>query len=132
MIYLLFADALVVVHFAIVLFILFGQAAILVGAARGWRWIRNLRFRLAHLAAIVVVAFQAVFGVLCPLTVWENDLLQLAGHAGRPGTFVGRIVRSMLYYDFPLWVFAITYAAFALLVIATLVLVPPRRGGSRT
>jgi hypothetical protein len=127
MAYALLADLLVAVHFAFMAFIVLGQAVILAGGALGWGWVRNLRFRLAHLGAIVFVAMEALLGVLCPLTRWEFELRERAGQGGRPGTFVGRLLHDLLYYDFPPWVFTVAYVAFALLVAATWVFLPPRR-----
>ena len=117
------ADAILVVHFAIVLFIVGGLVAIWIGAAAGWRWIRNPWFRYAHLFAIVFVAGEALIGMACPLTVWEDAL---RGGA-RAESFVGRWVRSILFYEAPEWVFTTAYAAWALATLLTLRFVPPRR-----
>jgi hypothetical protein len=117
------ADLLVVVHFAIVLFIVGGLVAVWAGAALGWRWIRSPWFRYLHLAAIGYVALEALAGIACPLTVWE-DLLR---GGARPDSFVGRWVRRLIYYDAPEWVFTVAYLAWALATLATLRLVPPRR-----
>jgi hypothetical protein len=35
-------------------------------------------------------------------------------------------VSGLLYYDFPVWVFALLYVAFGLVVLLTWRLVPPR------
>jgi hypothetical protein len=118
----LIADVVLVVHFAFVLFVVGGFALILAGAALGWRWVRNRAFRYAHLAAIVFVAAEALVGVACPLTVWE-DVLRRAAPDG-PG-FVARWVSRLLYYDLPDWVFATAYVVFASAVAVTLWLVPP-------
>ena len=117
------ADLLVVVHFAIVLFVVGGLLAVWAGAALGWRWVRDPWFRYLHLAAIGFVAAEALIGMACPLTVWE-DLLR---GGARPDSFVGRWVRRLLYYDAPEWLFTVGYVAWALATLATLRLVPPRR-----
>jgi len=117
------ADLLVVVHFAIVLFIVGGLVAVWAGAPLGWRWVRNPAFRYLHLAAIAFVAAEALFGIACPLTVWE-DLLR---GGARPDSFIGRWVRRLMFYEAPEWVFTIAYVAWALATLATLRLVPPRR-----
>jgi len=41
--------------------------------------------------------------------------------------FMSRLVRRIIFYDFPTWVFTLTYILFALLVAATFLLAPPRR-----
>ena len=68
------ADVLLVVHFLIVAFIVGGLLLVWIGAALGWRWVRNPWFRYLHLGAIAFVAAEALFGVMCPLTVWEDTL----------------------------------------------------------
>jgi len=117
------ADLLVAVHFAVVLFIVGGLLAVWLGAALGWRWVRNPWFRYLHLAAIAYVAAEALLGVACPLTVWEDVLRG----GTRPGSFVGRWVHRLIYYDAPEWVFTTVYVAWTLATLATLRLVPPRR-----
>src|SRR5579859_5941097 len=74
MYYRLAADAMSAVHLALMLFVVFGQLAILVGIVCRWRWIRNPYFRWSHMAVILTVAAEAVLSVNCPLTDWENDL----------------------------------------------------------
>ena len=117
------ADALLVVHFAIAAFIVAGLVLVWLGAALGWRWVRDPWFRYAHLAAIAFVAAQALAGIACPLTVWE-DLLR--GNL-QAGSFVGRWVRRLLYYEAPPWVFTAAYVAWTTATLLTLRLVPPRR-----
>ena len=117
------ADALLVVHFAIVAFIVGGLILTWVGAALGWRWVRNRTFRYLHLAAIAFVALEALAGYACPLTVWEN----LLRGGTRPESFVGDWVSRLLFYQAPEWVFTTLYVAWAAATLATLRLLPPRR-----
>jgi len=117
------ADVVVALHFAIVVFIVGGLVLVWVGAAARWTWVRNPWFRYAHLAAIVFVAAEALAGMACPLTVWED---MLRGGA-RPDSFVGRWMRRLLFYEAPEWIFTTAYCAWAAASVLTLVLVPPRR-----
>ena len=117
------ADALLVVHFLIVAFIVGGLVLVWLGVALGWQWTRNPWFRYLHLGAIAFVAAEALAGVACPLTVWEDAL-----RGGTPAeSFVGRWIRRLLFYQAPEWVFTAAYCAWATATIVTLVLVPPRR-----
>jgi hypothetical protein len=100
-----------------------GLLVVWVGAGVGWRWVRNPWFRFLHLGAIAFVAAEALVGVMCPLTVWE-DMLR---GGTRAESFVGRWVRYFLYYDAPEWVFTVAYVAWALATLVTLRLVPVRR-----
>jgi hypothetical protein len=119
----LLADFLVVLHFALVAFIVGGLLLTWIGAALDWRWVRNRWFRYLHLGAIAYVAAEALLGIACPLTVWE-DLLR---GGVRPESFVARWVHRLLYYRAPEWVFTAAYLLWALATLATLRLVPPRR-----
>ncbi len=115
------ADALLVLHFAIVVFVVGGLILTWIGAALGWRWVRNPWFRYAHLGAIAFVALEALIGMVCPLTAWEDAL---RGGA-RPESFIGRWVQRLLYYRAPDWIFTALYLAWAAATLATLRLVPP-------
>jgi polyferredoxin len=119
----LLADALLVLHFAIAVFIVGGLLLVWAGAALRWPWIGNPWFRYLHLAAIAFVAAEAILGYACPLTIWED---MLRGGV-RPDSFVGRWVKRLLYYEAPEWVFTAAYAAWTLATLLTLRLVPPRR-----
>ena len=128
----LLADAVVVVHFAYVLFAVGGEVLVLAGGLLHWRWVRNLPFRLVHLSAVALVAAEALLGVICPLTEWEYRLRVLAGqHVELQLSFIARLVRAVIFYDFPAWVFTTAYVGFALLVAGTFLLYPPRRRGRR-
>jgi len=123
----LLADALVVIHLLYILFVVGGEAAIIAGGIRGWAWVRNLPFRVAHLCAIVMVAAEALLGWICPLTEWEYQLRVAAGQQGeRDISFVGRLFRLIVFYDLPTWFFTILHVSIALVVVVSLILVPPR------
>jgi uncharacterized protein DUF2784 len=122
----LVADAILAIHALFVLFVVGGLVLILLGARR-WSWVRNRAFRILHLAAIAFVAAEALLGITCPLTIWE-DMFRAAGPGQR--SFIGRWVARLLYYDFPEWVFATAYCAFALAVLWTWRAVPPRTRSS--
>ena len=115
------ADAVLVVHFAYVTFVVGGLLLIWAGYAAGWRWVRNWWFRAAHLAAITFVAVETVLGFVCPLTLWEDALRNRTGEVG----FIERWLHRLLFYDFPAWVFIVAYVLFAALVAATWFLVSP-------
>jgi hypothetical protein len=105
-----------------------GEILILAGGLLGWRWVRNLPLRLTHLAAVVLVAVEALLGVVCPLTDWEFRLRELAGQqVERQLSFVARLVRAIIFYNFPSWVFTVAYVGFAVLVAGSFLMIPPRR-----
>jgi hypothetical protein len=120
------ADLVLVTHTAFVCFVVAGLVLVVIGGVRGWRWVRNPWFRLAHLLAIGLVAVQAWFGAICPLTTLENTLRARAGDAIYRGSFIAYWLESLLYYRAPPWLFAVCYTAFGLLVVASWVVVRPR------
>ena len=123
----LLADAILLAHFAVVIFIVGGLPLIWIGAARGWRWVRNRWFRITHFAAIVFVALEALAGIWCPLTVWEDALRG----AGSDKSFIARWVHRLMFYSFPERVFTVAYVLFAAVVALTLILIPPERRRAR-
>jgi hypothetical protein len=117
------ADTIVVVHLLIMLFVVTGVPLVYLGAVRHWTWVRSWRWRLLHLVAIAVIAAESIFGIDCPLTVWED---KLRGQQTTSG-FIERWIDRILFYDAPTWVFTSAYVAFAVLVIITWVAVPPTK-----
>ena len=123
--YAILADLMAFAHLLYVLFVVLGEVLIIVGWLRNWRWIRNPWFRMLHVAAIVYVAVEEILRVPCPMWEWENRLRELAGQPPDDGTFVGRLVDAFIIHPWPAWVFATLHIGFAVLVIATLIVVPP-------
>src|SRR5208282_4554460 len=99
------AEVVLAIHLAYVAFVVLGQLTILLGVTLGWEWVRNPWFRFAHLAAIGAVALETALGILCPLTVWEDRLRTLAGQQVSEGSFIGRWMHRILFYDLPSWAF---------------------------
>lgn len=101
----LIADIVLVLHFGIAAWIVLGLGALWVGGWRGWLWTRRPIVRGLHASAIAIVAAQSVFGIRCPLTVWEDALRGVQSDA----SFVQRWVGRLLYFDLPEYVFTTTY-----------------------
>src|SRR5262249_52546070 len=97
MFYSVLADAVVGLHFAFLVFTLVGQVLILVGAWRGWCWVRNPWFRCTHLAFILFVASEYVIDFECPLTDLEKHFRTLAGEEVEDVSFIGRMLDQMVY-----------------------------------
>ena len=126
--YELMADLVLALHVGYFGFIVLGQAAVMVGWWRGWRWTRNPWLRWIHLAAILLVVYYGVTVGYCPLTRREYDLRLLAGQEPQARSLGGRILQALIYVELPDWMFLPIYSLFALLVIVTMFLYPPRSG----
>src|SRR5215472_4836089 len=97
MTYQILADVVVAVHLAFMAYVIFGELLTVVGIPLGWQWIRNFWFRASHLACILVVAFEAIFGIDCPLTTWQDSLLVAAGQEAKHRSFVGQILDTVMF-----------------------------------
>src|SRR4051812_36629547 len=103
------ADLIVVFHMAYVSFVVFGLVAVLLGAVFRWAWVRNFWFRATHLTAIGIVVIEALIGMTCPLTDWENRLRVSAGQASYAGDFLGYWAHQLIFYRAEPWVFTMIY-----------------------
>ena len=122
------ADAVLVLHFAIVLFVVGGLVLIIVGNLFGWRWVNALWFRLLHLAAIAIVVAEAWLGITCPLTTLEMWLRAQSGAgiaANYSESFIGHWLQRLLFYSAPPWMFVLAYTVFGALVVAVWFRFPP-------
>ncbi|OGR38341.1 MAG: hypothetical protein A2051_12945 [Desulfovibrionales bacterium GWA2_65_9] len=120
---LILADAVLVAHTALALFLAFGLIAIWLGFWLGWAFVRNRTFRITHLIGLAVVALESVLGLACPLTDIETALRTAANSApgGAPyqGGFIAHWLGRILYYDFDERVFLALYlAALGLTLLA--------------
>jgi hypothetical protein len=122
----LLADAVLIVHIAIVVFVIGGLVLVLVGNWRKWRWVNALWFRLVHLATIALVAAEAWLGIVCPLTTLEMWFRSKAMAATYEGSFIEHWLASLLFWQAPPWVFTAAYSVFALAVAAAWWYSPPK------
>lgn len=112
----LLADCVLAVHALLAAWVVGGLVAIVAGHYRGWSWVNAYWLRLAHLAAIAIIAAEAWLGADCPLTSFEMWLRRRAGASTYSGGFVEHWLQRLLYYEAPAWVFIAAYSLFALLV----------------
>jgi hypothetical protein len=120
------ADIVAAVHATYVAILVVGLAAILIGSAAKWRWVRNVWLRAAHLAMILLVCAEALVGITCPLTRLENTLRVRGGERCYASDFIGYWLDWLIFYNAPSWVFTAAYLMFGVLVLLTLWLAPVR------
>ena len=124
--YLISADAILLLHALFVAFVVGGLILVFAGRAAGWSWVRNPWFRVTHLAAVAVVVIQSWLSIICPLTTVEMTLRNRAGDATYTGSFIAHWLEAALYFRAPAWVFIVCYTAFGALVVASWIRVRPR------
>jgi Protein of Unknown function (DUF2784) len=120
------ADLMVAIHVGYVGYVVVGQLLIWLGWTLGWKWVRNIWFRATHLLAIGVVVYEELMDIRCPLSVWEEYFREKAGQPTTGETFLGRMLHSLIFYNFESWVFTTIYLTTLSVVVLTLVLCPPR------
>ncbi len=81
------ADVLVVLHFAFIVFVVFGGVLVW-----RWRWVAWLHVP----AALWGAAIEFVSGV-CPLTPLENQWRVQAGESGYPHSFIEQYLTPLIY-----------------------------------
>jgi len=123
----LLANAVLIIHFLFVLFVVGSLPVIWIGAWLRLNFVRNIWFRIAHLTAILFVVGESLLGMVCPLTTWEDELRQLE----TSDSFIQRWLQGILFYNAPEGMLTIVYVLFALLVLATFILIPPYRRNLR-
>lgn len=115
------ADIVLMIHFFYVLFVVGSLPIIWLGAWFKLAFVRNRWFRYLHLAAILLVVVESLFGVVCPLTVWENTLRQVETDS----SFIQRWLHQIMFYNVSEGVLTVVYVVFASLVAMTFKWVPP-------
>jgi hypothetical protein len=108
----LFADIVMLIHFAFIAFVVGGQALIMIGYHRKWRRTTNRVIRGIHVVCVLYVVVQAWAGQWCPLTLLENRYRQAAGQETYGSSFIQDWMGRLIYYDAPHWVFTIIYTVF--------------------
>ena len=118
--YQLLADFVLVLHFAVVAFVIAGPVLIVVGnrgaPASRWRWVNSRLFRSSHGSAIAFVIAQAWLGVACPLTMLESWLRTQGFAPTYDSSFIEHWVHRALYYEAAPWVFLTAYSLFGAVV----------------
>jgi hypothetical protein len=81
------ADAVVVFHFAFLVFLA-------IGSLLAWRWPRLVA---VHLPSVAWGVLSVTVGLDCPLTPLEKHLRRLAGEQGYAGGFVDHYIEGVIY-----------------------------------
>ena len=81
------ADAVVIIHFLFILFVVLGGILVL-----KWRWIIWL-----HIPCAIWGVLIEFFGWICPLTPLENKLRVEAASSGHSGAFIDHYIMPIVY-----------------------------------
>jgi len=124
--YKIFADAIILVHFLFILFMLLGF--LLTGYALVFRqkffdwWL----FRSLHLLGIFYVSSLSILGKYCPLTILENGLrLRYEASSVYSGSFIVHYLEKLIYPDVNPLVIQISTVFLAIFTIVVFIIKPP-------
>mgnify|MGYP000739791817 CR=1 FL=1 len=116
------ADIVLIVHFCIVFFVVFGLVALPIGCLRNYSWTRNIKFRASHISLMGFITLEAILGITCPLTIIENALRQIEYQQ----SFVAYWVSRLIYWDLPTYSFVILYFSSFIWSVVFWKLHPPK------
>ncbi|ADU61101.1 MAG: DUF2784 domain-containing protein [Pseudodesulfovibrio sp.] len=122
----LLADLVLAAHVLIAAYNVLGLAVVWIGAMARWRFVGNRWFRGTHLAGMGIVVVEALLGLTCPLTVWENQLRVEAGQGPYAESFLSHWAERFFYFDGPPELFTAIYLTFFGLMVLSVWLVPVR------
>jgi hypothetical protein len=118
----LIADAILIIHFGVVIFISGGLLLVPLGYQLGWGWLVNKRLRIIHAGAMAFVTLETILGLTCPLTLIENYLSGM----NTSESFIGFWIKRIFYYDLPMEYFVISYFLCLAWTFSMWKLFPPR------
>ncbi len=124
----IFADAIIVVHFLYILFMLLGF--LLTGYALFFRekFFDRWLFRSLHLLGIFYVASLSILGKYCPLTILENELrLRYEVSSVYSGSFIVHYLEKLVYPDVNPLVIQIPTVFLAIFTIVVFIVRPPKK-----
>ena len=127
MLYRIFADIIVIVHFFWILFMLVGFIFTLCGFFKK-RFFDRWLFRLVHLFGIAYVSILAAMGKYCPLTLWENTLrAKYDVSLTYPGSFMIHYAEKFVYPNINPLIIRIPTTFIAVFTVVVFIIRPPKR-----
>ncbi len=128
MLYKIFADAIIVLHFLFILFMLFGFFLTLYGIFFRHKFFDRWLFRSLHLLGIFYVASLSILGKYCPLTLLENQLrLRYEASLVYSGSFIAHYLEKLVYPDVNPLVIQIPTVFLGIFTIVVFIIRPPEK-----
>jgi Protein of Unknown function (DUF2784) len=122
------ANIVVIAHLAYFVFVAGGFVGIVMGAARRERWILNPWFRIVHFLAVLLVLWEDVWGMNCPLNTLEGTLRSPApsAQAAEASSGLGYLLDLLLHHTISERMLDVMYWTMGLVSLLLLFLVPPQ------
>ena len=127
MFYRILADAIMVIHLAWIIFMIWGFVLTIRGFFRP-KFFERWLFRTIHLSGILFVTTLELLGKYCPLTLWENALRSHYNpETDYPGSFIIKHIEQMIYPDVSPLLGISPTIRIAAVTLAVFVLKPPAK-----
>ena len=126
MAYKIFADAVIVVHFLFILFMLLGFLLTIYAVLFREKFFDWWLFRSLHLLGIFYVASLSILGKYCPLTILENELrLKYEVFSVYSGSIIVHYLEKLIYPDVNPLLIQIPTVFLAIFTIVVFIIKPP-------
>jgi hypothetical protein len=121
-------DAIIVLHFLFIVFMLLGFLLTLYSIFFGHKFFDRWLFRSLHLLGIFYVASLSIMGKFCPLTILENELrLKYEASSAYSGYFTVHYLERLVYPDINPLVIQIPTVFLAIFTIVVFIIRPPSK-----
>ena len=107
----IFADIILLLHFLIVIYIVSLFLLIPIGFKLNWQIVKNKKIRLSHFFLMLLITFESLIGITCPLTLIENRLRNI----DHSENFINYWLSKVIYWDLPSYYFVVIYLFFLFL-----------------
>ena len=118
----LIADIILIIHFLIIFFIISLFALVPYGYYKNWIWVRSKKIRYTHLFLMTFVTIESFLGIICPLTILENNLRGKMTNQ----TFISKYLSKIIFFNFPSSVFLVLYIIAFLIAVYLSLKYPPK------
>lgn len=130
MLYKIFSEATIAIHFLFILFMLFGFLLSLYAIFFWEKFFDWWLFRSLHLAGILYVASLSVLGKYCPLTILENEIRsRYEASLVYSDSFIVHYLEKLVYPEVNPLVIQIPTILIAILTIVFFMVKPPKKIG---
>lgn len=130
MLYMIFSEAIIAIHFLFILFMLFGFLLSLYAIFFWEKFFDWWLFRSLHLAGILYVASLSVLGKYCPLTILENEIRsRYEASLVYSDSFIVHYLEKLVYPEVNPLVIQIPTILIAILTIVFFMVKPPKKIG---
>ena len=117
------ADLILIFHCLIVFFIISLFVIIPYGYYKNWTWVSIKKIRYTHLFLMGFVTIESSVGIICPLTVLENNLRGVITDQ----TFLSKYLSKIIFFNFPSSVFLSLYITGFLIAVFLSFKYPPKK-----